>query len=132
VVSDDWRHIRASEITRRVLSRLARKGGGIILLHDIQPATAAALPNLLHELKVHGYRVVHVEPYHLRDWQPAPPVMARLGRAGRLRGFWTQAKLSPMGLRTGALGYSRSMLASPAPSGQEIGDLGLRPSLSGS
>src|SRR5262249_32584213 len=58
IVADDWRHISASEVVRRAITRLDEKGKGIILLHDIQPATALALPELLRELKAKGYRVV--------------------------------------------------------------------------
>ncbi len=58
--ADDWRHIQASEIVARALSRLEAKGKGILLLHDIQPATALALPVLLAELKTRGYSIVHV------------------------------------------------------------------------
>ena len=47
---------------RRALTRLEAKGKGILLLHDIQPATALGLPELLAELKARGYRVVHVVP----------------------------------------------------------------------
>jgi peptidoglycan/xylan/chitin deacetylase (PgdA/CDA1 family) len=60
--ADDWRKIKASEIIRRALERLEAKGKGILLLHDIQPATAIALPGLLKELKQRGYRIVHVVP----------------------------------------------------------------------
>lgn len=60
--ADDWKHISASEIIRRALTRLEAKGRGILLLHDIHPATAAALPGLLKELKARGYRIVHVLP----------------------------------------------------------------------
>jgi len=38
------------------------RGRGILLLHDIQPATALALPTLLAELKARGYKIVHVVP----------------------------------------------------------------------
>jgi len=62
VVADDWKHINASEVVRRAITRLDEKGKGILLLHDIQPATALALPELLRELKAKGYRVVHVVP----------------------------------------------------------------------
>jgi hypothetical protein len=62
VVADDWRHINASEVARRAIARLDEKGKGILLLHDIQPATALALPELLRELKAKGYRIVHVVP----------------------------------------------------------------------
>jgi peptidoglycan/xylan/chitin deacetylase (PgdA/CDA1 family) len=62
LVADDWRHISASEVVRRAIARLDDKGKGILLLHDIQPATALALPELLRELKTKGYRIVQVVP----------------------------------------------------------------------
>ena len=62
LVADDWRHISASEVVRRSIARLDEKGKGILLLHDIQPATALALPELLRELKTKGYRIVQVVP----------------------------------------------------------------------
>ena len=61
-MADDWTRINSREIVRRALIRLEAKGKGILLLHDIQPATALGLPELLAELKVRGYRVVHVVP----------------------------------------------------------------------
>jgi peptidoglycan/xylan/chitin deacetylase (PgdA/CDA1 family) len=62
VVADDWRHIRAAEIVRRAMSRLEARGKGILLLHDIHAATAAALPELLKALKEQGFHVVHIVP----------------------------------------------------------------------
>jgi peptidoglycan-N-acetylglucosamine deacetylase len=59
-MADDWTRISASEVVRRALERLEARGRGILLLHDIQPATALGLPILLHELKARGYRIVHV------------------------------------------------------------------------
>jgi peptidoglycan/xylan/chitin deacetylase (PgdA/CDA1 family) len=64
VVADDWKHIRAAEIVRRAMKRLNEKGKDILLLHDIHPATALALPQLLRELKQHNYRIVLVVPGH--------------------------------------------------------------------
>jgi peptidoglycan/xylan/chitin deacetylase (PgdA/CDA1 family) len=61
-MADDWKRISSREVVRRALERLEAKGKGILLLHDIQPATALALPTLLSELKSRGYRVVHVVP----------------------------------------------------------------------
>ena len=61
-MADDWRRINAREINRRALERLEAKGKGILLLHDIQPATALGLADLLRELKARGYRIVHVVP----------------------------------------------------------------------
>ena len=61
-LADDWTHISAQEITRRALERIEARGRGILLLHDIQPATAQALPVLLAELKARGYKIVQVVP----------------------------------------------------------------------
>ena len=60
--ADDWKHLSASEVMKRALTRLEAHGKGVLLLHDIQPATAMMLPRLLQELKRRGYRVVHVVP----------------------------------------------------------------------
>jgi len=61
-LADDWTHISAKEIARRALQRIEARGRGILLLHDIQPATALALPTILAELKARGYKIVHVVP----------------------------------------------------------------------
>jgi peptidoglycan/xylan/chitin deacetylase (PgdA/CDA1 family) len=60
--ADDWTHISGQEVMRRALERLEHRGKGILLLHDIQPATALMLPQLLRELKERGYHVVQVVP----------------------------------------------------------------------
>ena len=44
VVADDWKRIGAREIVRRAMRRLEARGRGILLLHDIHPATVTALP----------------------------------------------------------------------------------------
>ena len=43
-LADDWTRISAKEVARRAINRLEARGRGILLLHDIQPATALALP----------------------------------------------------------------------------------------
>jgi peptidoglycan/xylan/chitin deacetylase (PgdA/CDA1 family) len=60
--ADDWTHISGEEVQRRALDRLEHKGKGILLLHDMQPATAAMLPHLLRALKDRGFHVVHAVP----------------------------------------------------------------------
>ncbi|WP_245291919.1 polysaccharide deacetylase family protein [Methylobacterium tarhaniae] len=62
VDGDDWKTITPAALLRRVLTRLDAAGRGIVLLHDIQPRTVAILPDLLRQLKVRGYRIVHVVP----------------------------------------------------------------------
>ena len=60
--ADDWRNVSAARVYELAIKRLEAKGKGILLLHDIQPRTVAALPRILHELKARGYRIVHVVP----------------------------------------------------------------------
>ena len=42
------------------MTLLEKRGKGIILMHDIQPHTAAAMPDLLKELKAKGYKIVQL------------------------------------------------------------------------
>jgi peptidoglycan/xylan/chitin deacetylase (PgdA/CDA1 family) len=69
--ADDWRDVSASRVYELAMQRLERKGKGILLLHDIQPRTVTALPRILHEMKVRGYRIVHVVP--ATTGRPATP-----------------------------------------------------------
>jgi peptidoglycan/xylan/chitin deacetylase (PgdA/CDA1 family) len=79
--ADDWRHISSQKVHDLAMSRIAAKGKGILLLHDIQPRTVAALPAILRDLKAGGYRIVHVEaatptrpktPTEPNEWQMHP------------------------------------------------------------
>jgi peptidoglycan/xylan/chitin deacetylase (PgdA/CDA1 family) len=60
--ADDWRHISSARVHDLAIQRLKAKGKGILLLHDIQARTVAALPKILSDLKAGGYRIVHVVP----------------------------------------------------------------------
>jgi peptidoglycan/xylan/chitin deacetylase (PgdA/CDA1 family) len=60
--ADDWRHVSSARVYDLAMKRLEAKGKGILLLHDIQARTVAALPRILQELKARGYRIVHVVP----------------------------------------------------------------------
>lgn len=60
--ADDWRHISADQVYNYAISRIEAKGRGILLLHDIQARTVAALPRILRTLKARGYHIVHVVP----------------------------------------------------------------------
>jgi hypothetical protein len=63
-VADDWHHrITPKQIVKLAINRIEAKGHrGVLLLHDIHPATAMALPALLKELKARGYRIVQAVP----------------------------------------------------------------------
>ncbi len=60
VDSSDYRTKSPDQLTTNVLKGLIKTGGGIILFHDIHAVTAKALPNVLDELKRHGFHVVHL------------------------------------------------------------------------
>jgi peptidoglycan/xylan/chitin deacetylase (PgdA/CDA1 family) len=60
VDSRDFEIKDAAALKERVMKDLATRGRGIILLHDIHPSTARALPALLTELKERAYKVVHL------------------------------------------------------------------------
>jgi peptidoglycan/xylan/chitin deacetylase (PgdA/CDA1 family) len=65
VDSEDWRNDSADNVLTRIFDGLARVRKGIILMHDVQPSTAQAMPTLLKELKQRGYKVVHTVPAQL-------------------------------------------------------------------
>lgn len=102
VVADDWhRDITPAKIISLAMSRLDARGKGILLLHDIHPKTAAALPGLLEQLKAEGYHVVQVVPSAAYEMamarRPTPAILASavpgelaLGNAGALP-IWPQA-----------------------------------------
>ncbi len=70
IVPGDTSGYSPARIIRNTLSQLRRRGKGILLLHDIKPATAAALPRLLSALKARGYKIVHIVPR--KPFKPVP------------------------------------------------------------
>jgi peptidoglycan/xylan/chitin deacetylase (PgdA/CDA1 family) len=79
--ADDWRHVSSARVYDLAMKRIEAKGKGILLLHDIQARTVAALPRILHELKARGYRIVHIvqatpelpkTPTEPQQWQLHP------------------------------------------------------------
>lgn len=76
--ADDWyRTATPEDIVHKAMQRLEAKKRGVLLLHDVQPATALAMPMLLRELKARGWRVVHAVPMQ----QQPTPVAERNGPA---------------------------------------------------
>jgi peptidoglycan/xylan/chitin deacetylase (PgdA/CDA1 family) len=69
--ADDWHRISPARVYELAIKRLEEHGRGILLLHDIQPRTVAALPGILREIKARGFRIVHVVPATLQN--PATP-----------------------------------------------------------
>lgn len=62
VDSFDFKFRSSDHLVKNVIGKLEKKGKGIILMHDIQPHTAKAVPALLAELKARGYKIVHMRP----------------------------------------------------------------------
>lgn len=73
-VSNDSYISDTERLLQHTLAEVDAQKGGIILFHDIKPATARMLPRFLAELRERGYKVVHmvakghVEP--LPDYKP--------------------------------------------------------------
>lgn len=59
--SFDFKFRKPDQIVKTILDKLDAKGKGIVLMHDIQHGTAAAMPLLLKSLKDKGYKVVHLK-----------------------------------------------------------------------
>jgi peptidoglycan/xylan/chitin deacetylase (PgdA/CDA1 family) len=53
----DWRPQSPEDVVEHTLT-LLEKRSGIVLLHDVQPHTAAAIPILLRKLRTRGYSIV--------------------------------------------------------------------------
>lgn len=58
--SFDFKMRKPEDVVKSIMSKLDKKGKGIILMHDLQSSTAHAMPDLLNRLKAEGYKVVHM------------------------------------------------------------------------
>lgn len=52
--------MRSTVLAGRLVERLRQAGGGMVLMHDANGATAEALPALLKAIRDNGYKVVHL------------------------------------------------------------------------
>jgi len=59
--SFDFKIKKPELVVASVMTKLQKRGKGIILMHDFQRSTALALPALLAQLKAGGYKVVWVK-----------------------------------------------------------------------
>ncbi len=90
-LADDWRRISSARVYDLAISRLEAKGRGILLLHDIQPRTVAALPRILETLKARGYHIVQVVPATAeRPATPSEPQEWRLHPSPDAVAQWPQ------------------------------------------
>src|SRR5262249_61712909 len=91
-------HSSDKETIHRALTRTEARGKATLLHHDIHPATAAALPVILHELKIRGFKIVHVVqagPSHPKT--ATTPEQWMLSRA-EARSFWPNVVVANLNL----------------------------------
>jgi peptidoglycan/xylan/chitin deacetylase (PgdA/CDA1 family) len=60
--SFDFKMHKPEQVVASVMTKLAKRGKGIILLHDFQKPTSMAVPTILAQLKANGYKIVHMVP----------------------------------------------------------------------
>jgi peptidoglycan/xylan/chitin deacetylase (PgdA/CDA1 family) len=60
--SFDFKIHKPEQVVESVMSKLAKRGKGIILMHDFQKPTSIAIPTILEQLKANGYKIVHMVP----------------------------------------------------------------------
>ncbi len=58
----DFKLRKPEDVIKSAITKLAKNGKGILLMHDFQHATAEAMPELMRQLKAAGYKVVHMVP----------------------------------------------------------------------
>jgi len=58
--SFDFKMRHPEQVIKSVMTKLAKHGKGIILMHDFQHATAEAVPEILKKLKEGNYKVVQI------------------------------------------------------------------------
>jgi peptidoglycan/xylan/chitin deacetylase (PgdA/CDA1 family) len=58
----DFKLRKPDDVIKSAMTKLAKNGKGIVLMHDFQHNTAEALPELLRQLKAGGYKIVHMMP----------------------------------------------------------------------
>jgi peptidoglycan/xylan/chitin deacetylase (PgdA/CDA1 family) len=76
VVSDDTLPGTTPEqLINRAMERVRQMHGGVVLFHDLKAVTAEALDGFLTQIKLEGYKVVHVVSNS--GYQPNPAMVAR-------------------------------------------------------
>src|SRR5579884_498919 len=58
----DFKMRKPDDVVKSIMTKLAKNGKGIVLMHDFQHATAEAMPEILRQLKAGGYKIVHMVP----------------------------------------------------------------------
>jgi peptidoglycan/xylan/chitin deacetylase (PgdA/CDA1 family) len=70
ITADDWQRISGAEVAKRAIAGIVAKGRGILVLHDVHERTVEALPTILAELKLRGFKIVQIVLPRLRLRRP--------------------------------------------------------------
>jgi peptidoglycan/xylan/chitin deacetylase (PgdA/CDA1 family) len=77
VVTDDTASgLTPEQLINNAMTRVRAMKGGIVLFHDLKDVTAGAMDSFLTQLKLEGFKVVHVVSN--TGYQPSPDLVARL------------------------------------------------------
>jgi hypothetical protein len=91
ITADDWKRISGAEVAKRAISGIEAKGRGILVLHDIHERTVEALPTILTDLKLRGFKIVQIVPATAKlpktettpeQWQLHETRSSQIGQSG--------------------------------------------------
>ncbi len=107
----DYKTLQPVEVHKAIMRQVMEQRKGIILFHDIQPATAGALKNLLSDLKSKGFRVVHTVPKQFAQTLSPYDLQANQQSAQRTNA----AQANPLVTRSPTWGRAGDAAALPGP-----------------
>jgi peptidoglycan-N-acetylglucosamine deacetylase len=113
----DYKTLNPAEVHAAIMRQVLAQRKGIILFHDIQPATAGALKALLTELKAKGFKVVHTVPKGYAQTLSPYDLQANVQLAQRTMA----AQANPLVTRSPTWGRAGDAAALPGPASAATG-----------
>jgi peptidoglycan-N-acetylglucosamine deacetylase len=107
----DYKTLNPVEVHKAIMRQVLEQRKGIILFHDIQPATAGAIKNLLSDLKSKGFKVVHTVPKSRAETLSPYDLQANLQLAQKTMA----AQSNPLVSRAVTAGHAGEAAALPGP-----------------
>lgn len=93
IAADDGeRGLTATKLANRTIARVQEAGKGVIQFHDTSRTTVDALDSILLNLKLGGYKVVHIVP--VATYRPKDEVAAELAKPALFASVTTSASHS--------------------------------------
>lgn len=90
IAADDTESsLTATKLANRTIARVQEAGKGVIQFHDTSRTTVDALDSILLNLKLGGYKVVHIVP--IATYKPKDDVAAELATPALLASVTTSA-----------------------------------------